>query len=206
MKPVILAAALILSASAAFAATEHDQHHEQAVAAPVPDQAVVPAPAPKTEAPKAEAPKTARAELIDAKGEPAGIAYLNEVDNGVMITLEARGLTPGEHAFHIHETGKADPPDFKSAGGHFNPGNKKHGKANPDGSHAGDLPNVFVRDNGTVRIETVATGVTLQEGAPNSLLKQGGTALVIHAAADDNKTDPAGNAGARVVAGVIKKK
>ncbi len=155
------------------------------------------------EAPKVEAPKRARAEIVDAKGNKIGSAYLNDVGTGVMITLEASQLSPGVHAFHIHENGKAEPPDFKSAGGHFNPAGKKHGKDNPDGSHAGDLPNITVKENGSVRVETVAAGVTLGAGE-NSLLKEGGTSLVIHASEDDNKTDPSGNAGARIACGVIK--
>ncbi len=153
----------------------------------------------------ADAPKTARAELKDSKGNSVGRAYLNQVDNGVMITLEGHDLPPGVHAFHIHENGKADPPDFKSAGGHFNPMHKQHGKANPEGAHAGDLPNITVKEDGSVRVETVAVGVTLGGDGKNSLLKPGGTSLVIHSEPDDNKTDPSGNAGARIACGVIKK-
>jgi Cu-Zn family superoxide dismutase len=106
---------------------------------------------------------------------------------------------------HIHSLGKCDGPDFTSAGPHFNPEHKKHGHKNPEGAHAGDLPNLQVAADGTVKTEIVAKGVNLKEGDPDSLLKADGTSLVIHASADDEMTDPAGNAGSRIVCGVIKK-
>jgi Cu-Zn family superoxide dismutase len=100
--------------------------------------------------------------------------------------------------------GKCDPPDFKSAGPHFNPDNKKHGSKNPDGPHAGDLPNFDVGPDGTAKVSVVAPNVTLGDG-PNSLFHPEGTALVIHEKADDYMTDPAGNAGARIACGVVQK-
>ncbi len=141
-------------------------------------------------------------DLIDSKGAKSGKAFINEIPNAVDIRLEVTGLTPGPHAFHIHETGKCDAPNFKSAGPHFNPGFKKHGTENPEGHHAGDLPNIFASKDGKASLRTQVPGVTLSPGA-YSLLKKGGTALVIHAAGDDEKTDPAGNAGDRVMCGVI---
>ena len=152
----------------------------------------------------AEAPQTAKAVLVNAKGEQMGIARLEEMAKGVKMALEAEGLPPGTHAIHIHSVGKCDPPDFKSAGGHFNPYGKKHGVKNPDGAHAGDLPNIVVGPKGKVKIEIVANAVTLGPG-PNSLFSAGGTSLVIHAGPDDDRTDPAGNAGARIACGVITK-
>jgi Cu-Zn family superoxide dismutase len=146
----------------------------------------------------------AMAELIDAQGQLIGIALLIEVPEGVLITLKVEGLPPGEHALHIHERGVCEPPDFASAGGHFNPFGKQHGLENPEGPHAGDLPNIEVGPDATAETEMTATRVTLKPGQPNSLLDEDGSALVIHAGPDDFKSDPAGNAGARIACGVIK--
>lgn len=146
----------------------------------------------------------ARADLLDAAGKKVGTAKLSEQKDGVKVTLEVSGLSPGRHGFHIHETGTCTPPDFKSAGPHFNPFQKQHGSDNPAGKHAGDFPNLDVKKDGTARATAVAAGATLKEG-PASLFKPGGTAIVIHAAPDDYKSDPAGNAGDRVACGVIIK-
>lgn len=149
-------------------------------------------------------PQTAKAVLVNAKGEQVGTATLEQMADGVKITLKVSGLAPGTHAFHIHAVGRCDPPDFKSAGGHFNPFGKKHGVKNPEGAHAGDLPNLEVGPDGTGKAEVIAKDVTLGV-RPNSLFQPGGTALVIHADPDDNVTDPAGNAGARIACGAIAK-
>jgi Cu-Zn family superoxide dismutase len=147
---------------------------------------------------------TAKADLTDSKGANVGTAKLNETPKGVSLTLAVANLPAGVHGFHIHAVGKCDPPDFKSAGGHFNPDGKKHGWENPEGHHAGDLHNLTVDANGNAKVKVVVTGVTLADGQ-NSLFQPQGTALVIHADPDDNKTDPAGNAGARIACGVITK-
>lgn len=146
----------------------------------------------------------ARADIVDPAGKTIGAAILTEQRNDVAITLEVSGLTPGKHGLHLHENGICTPPDFKSAGGHFNPFRKQHGSDNPHGMHAGDLPNLEVDANGMAELTLVATGTTLGAG-PGSLLKEGGTSIVIHAEADDNKSDPAGNAGPRVACGVVVK-
>ncbi len=147
----------------------------------------------------------ASAELINAKGEFIGKAVFVETPVGVLISLEAKNLPPNsELALHIHELGKCDPPDFTSAKGHFNPFNKKHGLLNPEGPHAGDMPNVFTDDKGNLKVQVLNTFITLRKGKENSLFKEGGTSIMIHAHKDDYKTDPAGNAGHRIACGVIK--
>jgi len=142
--------------------------------------------------------------LINAKGQNTGTATIKESkEGGVNIHLVVSGLTPGEHAVHFHQTPSCTAPDFKSAGGHFNPTAAHHGLDNPAGPHAGDMPNFTVSADGTADVVVSDPRVTLQPGAPNSLFANGGTALMIHAKADDNKSDPAGNAGERVACGVI---
>ncbi|HTS67483.1 MAG TPA: superoxide dismutase family protein [Terriglobia bacterium] len=147
---------------------------------------------------------TAKADLADSKGGHVGTAKFKETSKGVSLALEVSSLPPGVHGFHIHAVGTCDPPDFKTAGGHFNPEGKKHGWENPEGHHAGDLQNLTVGANGKAKVKVVIPGVTLGDG-PNSLFQPKGTALVIHASPDDNKTDPSGNAGARIACGVIMK-
>jgi superoxide dismutase, Cu-Zn family len=145
-----------------------------------------------------------RAQLKDAQAKVVGTATLSEVPGGVRVTLRVNGLKPGEHGFHIHAVGKCEPPDFMSAGGHFNPYGKHHGLANPAGPHAGDFPNLEVGADGTGSLDTIDSLVTLKEGA-YSLIQPGGTSLIIHADPDDEKTDPAGNSGARVACGRIER-
>jgi len=149
------------------------------------------------------AAETAKASMKNAEGADVGIATLTQGSKGVTIKLSLKGLPPGEKAFHVHAVGKCEPP-FTSAGGHFNPDNKKHGKMAPDGAHAGDMPNLTIPDSGRLDIDVVNEAVTLDKGKPNSVFKPEGTALVIHAKADDYKSDPAGNAGDRIVCGVIE--
>ena len=149
-------------------------------------------------------PTTAKAQLINGKGENVGTATLKQTPKGVSIAFTLSNLPPGTHGFHIHAVGACEAPDFKSAGGHFNPEGKKHGWENPEGHHAGDLQNLTVNSQGKAKGKIVIAGVTLGAGT-NSLFGPKGTALVIHADADDMKTDPAGNAGARIACGVISK-
>jgi Cu-Zn family superoxide dismutase len=126
-----------------------------------------------------------------------------EGDPVVVLRLRAWDLPPGIHGFHIHESGVCESPAFETAGGHFNPFGKKHGLKNPDGPHAGDLPNLLVLPDGTVELTITVPGVTLRPGR-NSLLRPEGASLVIHADPDDGKSDPAGNSGPRIACGIIR--
>jgi superoxide dismutase, Cu-Zn family len=148
-------------------------------------------------------PATAKATLVNSQGQKVGEATLTQTPEGVKIVMKVENLPPGEHAFHIHDKGVCATPGFETAAGHFNPFGKQHGLKNPAGPHAGDLPNITVGSDGKGTVEVVAKLVTLKEGEKNSLFQPGGTSLVIHAGPDDNVSDPAGNAGARIACGVI---
>jgi Cu-Zn family superoxide dismutase len=149
------------------------------------------------------AAQSASAPLKNAEGKEVGSANLTQTPHGVLINLSVKGLPAGEHAFHVHAVGKCEPP-FASAGGHFNPGGKKHGMMVAEGAHAGDMPNLHIPQSGDLVVEVLNAAITLEKGKPNSVFDADGSAVVIHAAADDYKSDPAGNAGGRIVCGVIK--
>lgn len=146
--------------------------------------------------------KAATAQLINADKEEVGEAHLKQTPNGILIQLSLSHIAPGTHAFHIHKVGKCEVPDFKSAGGHFNPLEEGHGILDRDGKHAGDLPNIHVPENGTLTVEALTTHITLNEGK-DQVLDPDGAALVIHAGPDDYRTNPAGEAGQRIACGVI---
>jgi Cu-Zn family superoxide dismutase len=149
------------------------------------------------------AAQTATAAIKNAAGGDVGTAEMTQGPTGVLIKLSVKGLPAGDHAFHVHAVGKCEPP-FDSAGGHFNPANKKHGLMVADGPHAGDMPNLHIPASGELVVELLNSNVTLEKGKPNSVFDADGSAVVIHAAVDDYKTDPTGNAGGRIGCGVIQ--
>jgi len=151
--------------------------------------------------PPATADTIATATLVDATGNPAGEARLLAVGDQVELAVTAEGLSPGEHGFHLHTTGRCTLPDFKSAGGHLNPSGEGHGLLDNDGHHLGDLPNLTARANGTASTQVTIDGT--RDYVLDEIFDADGTAVVIHANADDGRTDPSGDAGARVACGVL---
>jgi superoxide dismutase, Cu-Zn family len=137
--------------------------------------------------------------LVNALGAPIGSVRAWQTAGGVTFRIDGTGLPHGIHGVHVHGVGRCDPPDFTSAGAHWNPLARKHGTNNPAGPHAGDLPNVDVAANGVLAATLVLPGASMA-----SLLDADGAALVIHAAADDYVTDPSGNSGARIACAVIR--
>ena len=144
----------------------------------------------------------ATAQMKDPGGKTVGTVALTETPLGILLTGDLTQLPPGPHGFHVHAVGRCEPP-FTSAGGHFNPNNRKHGFHDSAGPHAGDLPNVHASADGKAVVDAFAAGLTLS-GA-RGLLDQDGSSLVIHAKVDDYRSDPAGDSGDRIICGVLGK-
>ena len=167
-------------------------------------------PAPTSETPPAEvtaadvggAPSRAVANLATADGKSAGtataLAAAEPAEKGIRLAVQVSGLTPGEHGVHVHTTGECDGPKFESAGSHWNPAGKQHGLKNPEGAHAGDMPNLTVGEDGRGIVNVTLDGGTIAE-----LLDPDGAALMVHAKRDDQATDPSGDSGDRVACGVF---
>ena len=148
-------------------------------------------------------PRASEAVLLKADGTEAGRAKLVDRKDGVHVTVDVSGVQPGTHGLHLHTTGQCTPPDFASAGGHWNPTQRAHGHEAPQGAHLGDLPNIEVGPDGRGSAQALISGATLKPGAL-SVHDADGTAIVLHAGPDDYVSDPAGNSGARVACGVVE--
>ncbi|PGT89291.1 MULTISPECIES: superoxide dismutase family protein [Bacillaceae] len=144
-------------------------------------------------------------EMFNASGDSLGTIKVSEQPEGVKFEVMVEGLPEGEHGINIHEKGTCKGPDFKSAGDHLNPDDKKHGLLHPEGAHAGDLPNV-ISENGKTEAELMAPQLTLKSGKKNSILDPDGAAIVITEKMDDGMTQPAGDSGARIACGEVTEK
>ena len=152
----------------------------------------------------AKLPKAVTVQMETSDGRDGGKIVLVQERSDVKVEADLKSLNPGVHAIHFHQNPKCDAPDFKTAGGHFNPGGKQHGFQNPQGHHAGDMPiNLNVGDDGMVKKAFTTKDITLDPKAPNSVFSNGGTSIMVHMQADDMKTDPSGNAGARESCGIV---
>ena len=149
-------------------------------------------------------PKKLEVDMKNVDGDSLGNITLEEQAHGVKFSVKLEGLPPGDHAIHVHDKGKCERPDFLSAGNHFNPDDKDHGLLNPKGPHAGDLPNLIVKDDGKVKVHFTAKELSLKEGK-TSLYTKDGTSIIIHDAADDGMSQPAGDSGDRIACGEISK-
>lgn len=145
----------------------------------------------------------ARAPLKTADGTDVGEAIVAQGSGDLLVLVDARGMPEGVHGAHIHMTGTCDGPDFTSAGGHWNPANVQHGLENPQGAHKGDLVSLTIDRNGKGSLKSTIKGATLQDG-PTALMDGDGAAFVVHADADDQKTDPSGDSGSRIACGVFQ--
>ena len=183
-------AATLLCAGATLAACSREAEQAPAADNAADANMVTPAAAPQTIA------------LNGTDGRPVGTLTLSEDPNGVTIKLDASAIPAGTHGVHLHEKGMCEGPKFESAGAHWNPAGKQHGRDNPQGAHLGDLANFEIGEGGTATTSFLVGGVTMT-GTANALADADGTSLVVHAKADDYKTDPSGNSGDRVACAVL---
>lgn len=145
---------------------------------------------------------SAHAVLRNAQGEEKAQAIATQVGDGVRISLKASGMAAGTYGVHVHAIGRCEAPDFRSAGAHWNPTSRQHGKDNPQGMHMGDLPNLVVGADGRGSVDYVIAAATLKSGA-TPMLDPDGASVMIHSTADDYVTDPSGNSGGRIACGVL---
>ncbi len=150
----------------------------------------------------ASAPPAASAVLMNAQGQSRGTVAVYQTDAGIMVKVAASDLPPGLHGIHIHDVGLCEGPDFKTAGGHWNPAARQHGLENPMGSHMGDAPNLVIAEDGTGTLEFTVAGAQVSTGT-KPMLGGNGAAVVVHEKADDQRTDPTGDSGGRIACGVL---
>lgn len=153
-----------------------------------------------TAAPGDSTAATATVAISNAQGQALGNLTLRDSAGAVIADGTVTGLAPGNHGFHVHNVGRCDPPAYESAGPHWNPANKQHGRQNPAGWHAGDMTNLAVTADGVAQVHETLDGATIA-----ALLDADGASVVVHAKPDDNKTDPSGNSGDRIACGVIQR-
>ena len=151
-----------------------------------------------------QGPVEAQAVLMDTQGNEVGTASFTQTPNGVLISIGLSDVPPGEHGFHIHETGACS-PDFSAAGGHYAPRGNEHGALVEDGMHAGDMPNIYVGDDRTLTTQVINPRISLREGATGTLFDDDGSAVMIHGGADDYASQPSGAAGDRIACGVVER-
>ena len=138
--------------------------------------------------------------LMMPSGQPVGTVTLVQHGSAIMLHVTAGPMAPGTYGIHVHGIGRCDGPDFASAGAHWNPTMKQHGLMNPAGHHSGDLDNLVIAADGPGSIDALVPGMI---DGPGGLLDADGAAVVIHTHADDGRSDPSGNSGARIACAVI---
>lgn len=194
---------ILLSSSAMFFLAACTNTATEETETPQEDTAVVTSVEETEDIAEMENLETVSVTMIDSNSNDLGIAVFSEEDGEVILKLDLQGMSPGEYGMHIHEVGQATPPTFEDAGSHFNPTNVEHGTESETGPHIGDLPNLVVPENGIVQESIVIPNTSLQENGENTLNTEQGTSLIIHTEADDYESQPSGDAGARMVGGVI---
>ena len=194
---------ILLSSSAMFFLAACTNTATEETETPQEDTAVVTSVEETEDITEMENLETASVTMIDSNSNDLGIAVFSEEDGEVILKLDLQGMSPGEYGMHIHEVGQTTPPTFEDAGSHFNPTNVEHGTESETGPHIGDLPNLVVPENGIVQESIVIPNTSFQENGENTLNTEQGTSLIIHTEADDYESQPSGDAGDRMVGGVI---
>jgi Cu-Zn family superoxide dismutase len=145
---------------------------------------------------------TVVAAMLNTDNAELGSAGITPGKDGVQLDIDVSGLAVGSYGVHLHAVGKCDGPDFKTAGAHWDPAGKQHGRDNPLGAHLGDLPNLTVTTTNKGKLSIALPRLNIN--GDSGLLDGDGTSIIIHAMPDDYRTDPSGNSGARMICGVFR--